>query len=94
MNDYAKGKMSENSDPDRKKYSIISNNCATFAENVITQDKSVDKPSSIINSPVNIVDEYQEEGNARVQYNAKTKTIIIGTGNEKDAKIKIKDNKD
>ena len=88
MNDYAKGKMSENSDPKRKKYSILSNNCATFAEDVITQDKSVDKPSSIINSPVNIVNEYQEEGNARVQYKAKTQTTTIGTGNEKDAKVK------
>jgi hypothetical protein len=88
MNDYAKGKMSENSDPERKKYSITSNNCATFAEDVITQDKSVDKPSSIINSPVNIVNEYQEEGNARVQYKVKTKTTTIGTGNEKDAKVK------
>lgn len=88
MNDYAKGKMSENSDPERKKYSILSNNCATFAEDVITQDESVDKPTSIINSPVNIVDEYQEEGNARVQYKAKTQTTTIGTGNEKDAKVK------
>ena len=45
MNDYAKGKMSENSDPNRKKYSITGNNCATFAEDVITQDKSVGKPN-------------------------------------------------
>ncbi len=80
--------MSEYRDPVRKKYSIISNNCATFAEDVITQDKSVDKPSIIINSPVNIVNEYQEEGNARVKYKAKTQTTTIGTGNEKDAKVK------
>jgi hypothetical protein len=90
MNDYAKSKMADNSDPNRTPYSITSNNCATFAEDVITQDKSVDKPSSIINSPVNIVNEYQEEGNARVQYEAKTQTTTIGTGNEKDAKVKIK----
>ena len=88
MNDYAKSKMAENSDPNRKEYSITGNNCATFAEDVITQDKSVDKPGSIVNSPVNIVDEYQEEGNARVQYKAKTQTTTIGTGNEKDAKVK------
>jgi RHS repeat-associated protein len=92
MNDYAKSKMAENSDPNRKEYSITGNNCATFAEDVITQDKSVDKPNTIIKSPVNIVDEYQEEGNARVQYNAKTKTTTIGTGNEKDAKVKVKVN--
>jgi hypothetical protein len=92
MNDYAQSKKAENLDQNRKKYSITSNNCATFAEDVITQDKSVDKPISLIKSPVNIADEYQEEGNARVQYNAKTKTTTIGTGNEKDAKVKIKAN--
>jgi len=91
MNDYAKSKMSENDNPNRKEYSITSNNCATFAEDVITQDKSVDKPSSIINTPTNIVDEYQEEGNARVQYNSKTNSTTIGKGNEKDAKIKHND---
>jgi RHS repeat-associated protein len=90
MNDYAKGKMSENSDPDRKPYSITGNNCATFAEDVITQDKSVDKPSSIINSPRNIVDEYQEEGNAKVQFNSKMKKTTIDEGNEKDAKLNVK----
>lgn len=91
MNEYAKNKLSENSNPNRKKYSILSNNCATFAEDVITQDKSVDKPNIIINSPINIVDEYQEEGNARVQYKAKSQTLFIGKGDEKDAKIKTKD---
>ncbi len=90
MNDYAKSKMAENSDPNRKEYSITGNNCATFAEDVITQDKSVDKPSSVINSPVNIVDEYQEEGNAKVQYQAKTQTTKVGTGDENDAKVKVK----
>jgi len=88
MNDYAKSKMAENSDPNRTEYSITGNNCATFAEDVITQDKSVDKPGSVVNSPVNIVNEYQEEGNAKVQYQSKTQTTTIGTGNEKDAKVK------
>ena len=88
MNDYAKNKMAENSDPNRKEYSITGNNCATFAEDVITQDKSVDKPGSIVKSPVNIVSEYQEEGNAKVQYQAKTQTTTIGKGDENDAKVK------
>ena len=83
MNDYAVKKMAETNN----KYSLLSNNCATFAEDVITQDKSVDKPSIILNSPINIVDEYQEEGNARVYYNAKKNTTKIGKGNENDAKI-------
>ena len=68
----------------RKKYSIINNNCATFAEDVITQDKSVDKPFTIIKSPVNIVSEYQDKGNARVQYKAKTQTTTIEEGDEND----------
>ncbi len=91
MNEYAKSKLFENGNQNREKYSITSNNCATFAENVITQDKSVDKPNIIIPSPINIVDEYQEEGNARVQYNSKTNTTIMGTGNENDAKISIQE---
>ena len=86
MNDYAKSRMHENDNPDREDYSVLSNNCATFAEDVITQDKSVDKPFIIINSPINIVDEYQEEGNARVQYKSKTQTTTVDKGNEKDAK--------
>jgi hypothetical protein len=89
MDDYSKSKMAENNDPDRKPYSITGNNCGTFAEDVITQDKNVDKPGIIIPSPINIVDEYQEEGNAKVQYKAKTQTTTIDTGNEKDAKVKI-----
>ena len=86
MNDYAKSRMHENDNPDREDYSVLSNNCATFAEDVITKDKSVDKPFIIINSPINIVDEYQEEGNARVQYKSKTQTTTVDKGNEKDAK--------
>lgn len=89
MNDYALNKMSENSNPDRKEYSLLTNNCATFAEEVITQDKSVDKPFIIINSPRNIVDEYQEEGNAKVYYDSKTQTTTISDGDETDAKIKM-----
>lgn len=48
----------------------------------------ISRALSIINSPVNIVKEYQEEGNARVQYKANKQTTTIGSGNEKDAKRK------
>jgi hypothetical protein len=88
MKGYAESKMAENSNPNRKPYSITGNNCGTFAEDVITQDKSVDKPTIINPSPRNIVSEYQEEGNARVQYDPKNRTTTIGTGNEEDAKKK------
>jgi hypothetical protein len=88
MNDYAKSKLKENSDPNRKPYSLSGNNCGTFAADCINQDESVDQPSIFNPTPTNIVDEYQEEGNARVQYDPKNKTTTIGTGNEKDAKKK------
>lgn len=35
MNDYAQKEMKENSNPDRKEYSPINKNCATFATDVI-----------------------------------------------------------
>ena len=37
-------------------------------------------------TPVNIVDEYQEEGNAVVRYNPSNDTTTIGKGDEYDAK--------
>ena len=64
----------------------IRNNCGTFAVDVINQDKSVDAPYIINPTPVNIVDEYQEEGNAVVRYNPSNDTTTIGKGDEYDAK--------
>ena len=64
MNDYAIQKMAESKDPNskRKGYSFISNNCATFAMDVITQDKSIHMPSIIlINSPFVIVRRIQKK---------------------------------
>ena len=86
MKKYAEGKKAENNDPERKEYSLTSNNCGTFAADVINQDKTVDAPTIINPKPTNIVNEYQEEGNAPVQYDPKTKTTTIGVGDEKDAK--------
>lgn len=88
MNKYAKDKQSENSDPKRTPYSLLGNNCGTFAADCINQDKTVDKPSISNPTPTNIVDEYQEEGNAKVTYDPKTKTTTIGKGDESDAKVK------
>ena len=43
--------------------------------------------SGIINpTPTNIVNEYQEEGNATVKYDLKTKSTTMGEGNEREAK--------
>ena len=62
MNQYAKSKMSENYNLNRKKYSLINNNCATFALDVLEQENKVkDSTSNIwIKSPNNIVNELQE----------------------------------
>jgi len=72
MQTYAEGVVSEASNPNRTSYDIFTNNCATFAEDVITQDESVKKPTIFIHTPVNTVEEYQEEGHAKVYYNSKT----------------------
>lgn len=56
--------------PQRKQYNIFTNNCATFAEDVITQDESVERPTIFLHTPNKTVEEYQESGNARVFYNS------------------------
>ncbi len=93
MLDYAKGKVKENSDINRKPYSVPSNNCGTFAADCVNQDPTVDKPRILNPTPNNIVDEYIEEGNREIRYNPKTKTTTVGEGDEGDAKIKKKEKK-
>ena len=92
MNDFAKSKLEENNDADRETYSLLNNNCGTFAADCVNQDGKVDRPSIINPTPTNIVDEYQEEGNAKVTYDPNNNTTTVGKGNEKDAKNK-KDSK-
>lgn len=53
---------------------------------VINQDESVDAPCIINPTPVNIVDEYQEEGNAAVKYDPNNNKTTIAKGDESDAK--------
>lgn len=72
MDSYAKDKIQENNDPQRKPYNIITNNCATFAEDVILQDETIKKPWILIHTPINTVSEYQKNGNAKINYNSKT----------------------
>ena len=94
MNDYANSKFMESNPSDgntaynknRKPYSILRHNCGTFAADVINQDESVDAPCIINPTPVNIVDEYQEEGNAAVKYDPNNNKTTIGKGDESDAK--------
>lgn len=63
MNDYAKTKMAENNDSDRKSYSLTGNNCGTFAVDVIKQDSDAKKkaPNIVDPRPNSIVKEYQEK---------------------------------
>ena len=72
MKKYAEGVVSEASNPERTPYDIFSNNCATFAEDVVNQDESVKRPTIFIHTPVNTVEEYQENGYPRVFYNSQT----------------------
>ena len=71
MKQYAEERIKDNENPDREGYSFLSNNCANFAEDVITKDKRINKPFRIINSPLNIVRKYQNKSDATVRYNAK-----------------------
>ena len=84
MDSYAKSKLDESTfgnskyNKDREPYDLFSNNCATFVADVINQDESVETPWFFtIKSPTNMVNEYQEEGHAKVQFNANTKTTTI-----------------
>lgn len=51
MKDYAEQQMKENNNPERESYSLINNNCATFAAEVLSQDPEVDKQAPTIKSP-------------------------------------------
>jgi RHS repeat-associated protein len=92
MKDYADRRYNESNpgnpsyNKDRDPYTLSGNNCGTFAEDCINQDPSVDQPNVWVKSPSNIVSEYQEEGNAKVTYDPKTKTTTMGKGDESDAK--------
>ena len=63
MDDYAKQKLNENSDPKRRSYSMFFNNCGTFADDVIKQDSEVKKKAPVILDPrpVSIIKEYQKK---------------------------------
>jgi hypothetical protein len=97
MEAYAQAKLKESNpgnkdyNKERAPYTLTGNNCATFAADVITQDKDVDKPGINFNSPINTVSEYQEEGNAKVGYDPSAKAgsrLSIGEFDESDAKVK------
>jgi RHS repeat-associated protein len=75
MKKYAESKLKENTDEKRKPYAITSNNCATFADDVIKQDTDVSTPSIIDPRPVSAIDEYQDDF-IPVSYDPKKGTTI------------------
>lgn len=89
MQKYAQGKMDENSDPNRKEYDLLTNNCGTFAEDVIDQDKNVEKPSLNwweVNKPNTIVEAYIKEGYQEVDYDPKSQKMTRDAGKEQKGK--------
>ena len=71
MNDYAQSLMAENENRGREKYNIMSNNCSTFAEEVLKQDESIRKksPTSLFNIPNSVVKKWQKEFTPISYYN-------------------------
>ena len=51
MKDYAESKKFENSNPERKEYSLRNNNCGTFAADVLKQDPEVKGRAPMIIDP-------------------------------------------
>ena len=78
MNEYAQKKIKENNDPQRKEYSLFSNNCGTFAADVVNQDTEVNEesPSIIDPRPTSIIKEFQDNFKS-VQYNSQTDKTIV-----------------
>ena len=63
LNDYAQSLMTENENPEREPYNIMNNNCSTFAEDVLKQDRNIEKkaPISLFNIPNSVVKKWQNE---------------------------------
>jgi len=63
MVEYANSRLSENNKPNRESYSIWTNNCGTFAIDVLNQDENVKElaPGIIDPRPNSIIGEYQDE---------------------------------
>ncbi len=83
MNNYAVQKYQESNNnndsynKNREEYSIFTNNCGTFAKDVINIDSNIKRPIIINTAPVNIVEEYQEEGYAQIKYDPIKNIITI-----------------
>ncbi|WP_455906194.1 hypothetical protein [Capnocytophaga canimorsus] len=60
---------------DREPYKINSNNCATFAMDVIKADEEIDAPYIVFRAePSWVIEEFFDEGHKKVLYDNKTNT--------------------
>ena len=77
----------ENSNPDRKEYNLFTNNCGTFASEVVKQDPDVKEKAPVIIDPRpnSIVDEYQNDFQG-LHYNPKTTTTKVDPKIDKEKK--------
>ncbi|PLK42086.1 hypothetical protein [Emticicia sp. TH156] len=73
MKSYADSKVQEFKNPNRKPYSLTSNNCGTFACDVLNQDPNValKSPSIYDPRPNSIVEEYRGVY-GKIEYNPNT----------------------
>lgn len=78
MKRYAESQKSENNNPERKEYSLLNNNCGTFAIDVLNQDTNVkkDAPKIVDPRPVSIVEEYQDTFTP-ISYNEKNNQTFV-----------------
>lgn len=68
-------------------YDLENFNCGHFALKVVTAgNPDIDHPTILVPVPVNIVDEYLEEGNAEVLFDPADDSLRISGGDESDAK--------
>ncbi|MEH7351776.1 hypothetical protein V7155_23495 [Gottfriedia acidiceleris] len=66
-------KLKESIPGNKEPYGLTSNNCATFAESVISKGGELSKPYVITPSPINFVDEYWEEEYDKVSFVTRSK---------------------
>ena len=76
MRDYAEQRLKSNKDPQRKGYSLVTNNCATFASEVLSQDKKVKEQSPLFKSPIptHVIKQYIKKF-SRVTYDNKDEQL-------------------
>lgn len=94
MNNYAVEKLNESNigqkgyNKDREPYSLAGNNCATFASDVLKQDKDVNVSGTIINTPSKIAGSYRSNYD-KVDYTSKNRNAVVTP--HKSTMQKVKD---